>query len=80
MDDIYTLPKNKRRAEAVRRFKLITGENVFERLLDYLELSQEEFTNEYGDKLVANPSCCNHLLVEMVRGTFTKNYKGVDLK
>ena len=55
MDDIYTLPKNKRRAEAVRRFKLITGENVFERLLDYLELSQEEFTNEYGDKLVEAP-------------------------
>lgn len=77
MDFIYTLPETERRIEAVRRFKVVTGENIFERLLDYLQLSQEEFTREYGDKLLANPSACNHLLVEMVRGSFTKKRMGV---
>lgn len=65
MSGIYDLPTDKRRIEAVRRFKIITGENIFERLLDYLELSYEEFINEYGDKLASNPNCCNSMIVDM---------------
>lgn len=80
MDDIYNLPENERRVEAVRRFRIITGESIFNNLLGYLELCDEEFTNEYGDKLAANPNYCNHLLVEMVRKSFTKRYDGGCLK
>lgn len=72
MSSIYDLPDDERRIEAVRRFKIITGENIFERLLDYLELSQKEFTKEYGDKLASNPNYCNPLIVDMCYGNIMK--------
>ena len=75
MSSIYDLPADERRTEAVRRFKIITGENIFERLLDYLELSHEEFTNEYGDKLASNPNCCNSMIVDMCYGSI-KSMRG----
>ncbi|MBQ6350241.1 MAG: hypothetical protein IJI42_04865 [Methanobrevibacter sp.] len=51
---------------AVARFKLVQGEWLFERILNHLNLSEEEFTREYGEKLADDPTCLNNVIVEMM--------------
>lgn len=51
---------------AVIRFKLVQGEWLFEKILDYLNMTEEEFTTEYGEKLADDPTCLNNVIVEMM--------------
>lgn len=51
---------------AVIRFKLVQGEWLFDKILDYLNLSEEEFTREYGEKLEKDCNCLNGVIVEMM--------------
>ncbi len=63
--DIYDYPPVERPYVAVRRFKLVVGENLFNKLLKYLELDYGEFVKKYGEKLAGNPNCLNKDIVEM---------------
>ena len=65
-EDILNLPPRKRRMIAVQRFKHITGEYYWNRLLRYLDITEDEFIEKYGDELVSDPNACNHILVEML--------------
>lgn len=51
---------------AVIRFKLVQGEWLFDKILDYLNLSEEEFTKEYGEELEKDCNCLNSVIVEMM--------------
>lgn len=51
---------------AVIRFKLVQGEWLFDKLLNHLDLTEEEFTIEYGEKLSNDPTCLNDVIVELM--------------
>jgi len=65
---IFDFPPVERPYVAVRRFKAVQGEFIFQDLLNYLGLSEDEFREEYGEKIIGNPACLNHTINEMVRG------------
>lgn len=71
--DIYDFPPVERPYVAVRRFKLTMGDFIFNDLLEYLGLSEEEFRQEYGEKLIGNPTCLNHTITEMVTGRISRS-------
>lgn len=64
--DIFDYPPVERPYVAVRRFKIINGEFIFNDLLEYLDLTEDEFRKEYGEKLIGNPTCLNTVITEMV--------------
>lgn len=66
---LHRIPKTKvilMSKSAVIRFKLVQGEWLFEKLLNHLNLTEEEFTTEYGEKLSNDPTCLNNVIVEMM--------------
>ena len=60
---------------AVRRFKLVQGEWLFNRILKHLDMTEDEFTQEYGDKLEDDPTCLNDVIVEMMRKNMTRGMR-----
>lgn len=73
MKDIYEYPAGERPGIAAGRFRRIQGEFLFERLLDHLGLeSYDEFVDKYGERLVADPTCLSHEVVEMMTGRIRK--------
>lgn len=73
--DIFDFPPVERPYVAVRRFKLINGGFIFNDLLEYLGLNEEEFRKEYGEKLIGNPACLNKVISEMVTGRIRESRK-----
>lgn len=68
MKDIFEFPPVERKYVAVRRFILtIGGETMFNKLLGKLELNREEFTREYGEKLIGDPGMFNQMMVDIIR-------------
>ena len=63
--DIFDYPPVERPYVAVRRFKLVMGEHLFNKLLKYLDLEYGGFVKEYGEKLVRDPNCLSKTIVEM---------------
>ena len=53
--------------ESVRKFRAIQGEWLFEKILHHLNMTEEEFTQEYSDKLDDDPTCLTPVVVEMMR-------------
>lgn len=51
---------------AVTIFKNIQGEWIFEKLLQHLDMTEEEFAAEYEEKLKKDPTCLNETVVEMM--------------
>ena len=66
--DIFDFPPVERPYVAVRRFKIIYGETIFNDLLEYLGVSEDEFRCEYGEKLIGNPTVLNGVITDMVVG------------
>lgn len=62
---IWEYPPVERPYVAVRRFKLVMGEHLFNKLLTYLDLEYGSFVKEYGEKLVRDPNCLSKTIVEM---------------
>ena len=68
---IYDFPPVERKYVAVRRYKkTIGGEKMFNRLLERLGLSEEEFIQEHGEELIGNPTLFHHDMVEMMSEDF----------
>ena len=66
--DIFDYPPVERKYVAVRRFiTTIGGEKMFNKLLGKLGLSREEFTMEYGERLIGNPAMFNQMMVDIIR-------------
>lgn len=63
---IHDYPPVEQKYVAVRRFKLSISPRIFERLLERLELTEKEFVQEYGEKLMGNPALLNHEVTEMI--------------
>lgn len=76
MKDIFDYPPNQRKRVAVIRFRLIQGEDLFEKLLKRLDLTEEEFTNEYGEQLIGNPAMFNDEIVEIIKEAFKRRSIG----
>ena len=75
--DIFDFPPVERKYVAVRRFIItIGGEKIFNRLLCELQLTREEFTNEYGEKLIGNPAMFNSKIGDIIRDDLRR--RGVD--
>ena len=53
---IFDYPPVERKYVAVRRYQNIYGEKIFDRLLKRLDLSRDEFVDEWGDRLVGDPA------------------------
>lgn len=76
--DIFDYPPVEQKYVAVRRFILtIGGEKFFNRLLNHLGLTREEFTLKYGEELIGNPSLFNKELIMIVSNDF-KAIRGSD--
>ena len=67
---IYDYPVEERPRIAVARVHRIHGDYVFDKLLDYLNLTYDEFIDEYGEKLAGDPTCLKKVIVDMMMGTF----------
>ena len=57
---------------AVAKFRRIQGDWIFSQLLEYLELTYDEFVSEYGEKLVRDPTCLSNIIVDMMVGTIRR--------
>ena len=68
--DIFSYPPSERKYVAVRRFILINGDDLFEKLLKHLDLTREEFTDKYGEQLIGNPTMFNKELVGIIKEGF----------
>lgn len=77
MKDIYEYPVDQRPRVAVARFRRIQGDFIFEKLLDYLGYSYDEFVKEYGEKLLADPTCLSHEVVEMMTSRIRKTRRHI---
>ncbi len=51
---------------AVTTFKLVHGEWLFERILDYLNLTEEEFREKYESELEKDCTCLNDVIGDMI--------------
>lgn len=60
---------------AVTRFKLVQGEWLFNRILDHLNLTEEEFTTRYGDELEKDCTCLNGVIAEMIHENMTRRLR-----
>ena len=63
---IHEYPPVEQKYVAVRRYKLSIGTSIFERLLERLELTEKEFTVEYGEKLIGNPALFNKEITDII--------------
>lgn len=74
MNSIFDYPPVERKYVAVRRYQNIYGEKIFNRLLKRLDLSRDEFVDEWGDRLVGDPApgelndIIVDILVKSIRG------------
>ena len=66
--NIFDFPAAERPSIAVGIFKQVNGEFIYNDLLEYLDLSEDEFQEEYGEKLIGDPTCLNPVITEMVLG------------
>lgn len=66
MRNINSYPVDDQPRVAVERFHKIQGDFLFRKLLKYLKLSYSEFVEEYGMKLVDDPTCLSRVMVEMM--------------
>lgn len=76
MKDIFDYSPSQRKRVAVIRFHLIQGDDLFEKLLKRLDLTEEEFTNEYGEQLIGNPAMFNNEIVEIIKEGFKRRSIG----
>lgn len=77
MKDIFEFPPVERKYVAVRRFIItIGGEKMFNRLLEELNLTREEFTLEYGERLIGNPGMFNTKMVNIIREDLRRSRHG----
>lgn len=60
---------------AVRTFKLVQGEWLFNRILNHLDMTEDEFIEEYGEKLSKDPTCLNDVIVEMIHQNISKRWE-----
>ena len=75
--DIFDFPPVERKYVAVRRFIItIGGEKMFNRLLRELDITREEFTLEYGEKLIGNPAMFNTMMVNIIREDLRRSRHG----
>ncbi|MBR1749043.1 MAG: hypothetical protein IJ743_04515 [Bacilli bacterium] len=74
--NIFDYPPSERKYVAVRRFILINGKDIFEKLLKHLDLTREEFTNEYGEQLIGNPTMFNKEIVGIIKSGFKGSVGG----
>lgn len=51
---------------AVETFKIVQGEWLFQKLLQHMELTEEEFTEKYEKELDKDCTCLNDVIVEMM--------------
>ena len=66
--NIFEFPPVERKYVAVRRYIItIGGEKMFNKLLNELNLTREEFTNEYGENLIGNPNLFSKELTKILR-------------
>lgn len=72
MSNILDYPVEQRPRLAVSRFRRIQGDWLFDQLLEHLELTYDEFVNEYGEKLVSDPTCLSNIIVDMMTGTIRR--------
>ena len=70
--DIFDYPPVERPYVAVRRFKLVMGESLFTKLLDYLGCDYGGFVENYGEKLISNPNCLTKDIVDMQHEEWVK--------
>ena len=63
---IHEYPPVEQKYVAVRRYKLSITPSVFEQLLERLELTEKEFTLEYGEKLIGDPALFNKEVTEII--------------
>ncbi len=74
---IFDFPPVERKYVAVRRFIItIGGEKMFNRLLRELDITREEFTLEYGEKLIGNPAMFNATMVDIIREDLRRSRHG----
>lgn len=69
---ISEYPPVERPYVAVRRYRLVLGERLFTKLLNYLNVDYSEFVNQYGEKLVRDPNCLSKKIVEMQTSEWKK--------
>lgn len=67
--NIYDCPVDERPRLAVEKFRRIQGDWIFDQLLEHLDLTYDEFIQEYGEKLVSDPTCLSNIIVDMMVGT-----------
>ena len=60
---------------AVTLFKIVQGEWLFEKILNHLGLSEEEFREQYEKKLDDDPTCLNGVIVEMMHENIKRGRK-----
>lgn len=72
MKNIYDYPVEQRSRLAVARFRRIQDEWLFDKLLEHMDLTYDEFVIEYGEKLVGDPTCLSDVIVEMMVGTIRR--------
>lgn len=69
--NIFEFPPVERKYVAVRRYIItIGGEKMFNKLLNELNLTREEFTEEYGESLIGNPNLFSKELAKIIRNEF----------
>ena len=60
---------------AVTLFKVVQGEWLFEKILNHLDLSEEELREQYEKKLEDDPTCLNGVIVEMMHENIKRGRK-----
>ena len=75
MKDLYNLPPEKRAKKAAIRYKIVIGEGLFNELLDYLNMTFEEFSKEYGEQIISNQKIVDSILVEILHKNMTRRFK-----
>jgi len=67
MGDFYHKQLQSCKAEyGVFRFRCVIGDNLFKLLRRHLQVTEYEFETVYGECLLADPDCCDELLIEML--------------
>ena len=77
MKNIYEYPVDQRPRIAVARFKRIQGDFLFGKLLNHLDLSYDEFVDEYGEKLLGDPTCLSQTMVDIVVGNIRETRRNI---
>ena len=64
---------------AVNKFRIVQGEWLFQKILEHLDLTEDEFANEYETKLSVDPTCLNEVIVEMIRKNMNRGRKNASI-